>query len=329
MPLTEKPIDIHLNVNEGNFAELGDAIATEIANNNDSKSSFAVKLTLDIGFEDAVYDGSIQHFSMQILALRDEFNLIEHPITFVNFARENFQEDAMLAMISNPLFMSLLSDETFLKLSIYSEAIVAKFLHTDYLAKGLSEINVDHDRQSYPASCAARSILKAEIELGMRPIANYNAKNELEIYAQIWEAPGKVADTQKLIAYLKRLNPNVEGIILDDVLGKTFQVLKDESLIMGFSFFTQQMPKIKSIQDVQDYSLPPDTVALVMVASNDPGGHLVYCQRDASNQIHFVDPGNGKVVKYHSFEALIEAEKGLGVVFELPKPAALLKPSIS
>ena len=85
---------------------------------------------------------------------------------------------------------------------VSKEEVTDFVLNNPVLIKELSNISLN--QQAFNHSCTAKNIVHIAIKLGKMSAEENNLYTELKIYRDIWEAPGGVADMQRIHSYLKK-----------------------------------------------------------------------------------------------------------------------------
>lgn len=314
-----------IKAKEDNFpSEILDLLRAQLTNlrkqNTEPKLEVELRLTCTTGLEEAIDENSINDFAITLKEFVKIFGLNERILNFENLRKDTFiEEQSLQAILLNKDLVSLMTDNAIIQFAVYSETAANMVNDLPHLRSRLEAINVGVDKQTFTSSCAARTIMKLLLDTGLLPEKDYNAATELKIYKKIWTQPGGFADPMLLISLLKAINTDLVGIIFDDTIAKTFNLSNDPSLHIGFSIFHKETPQIATIQKPADYQLPLNTVALVMVDSGQlDGGHLVFCKQQADGKIDVTNPSNGTCKTYSNFEEMMQDEKGLGVIFQVP-----------
>ncbi len=183
--------------------------------------------------------------------------------------------------------------------------------------------------QTFPSSCFACSILMVLKELKL--INEPTRTQELQIYKQIWLEPGKQADIEKVILYLSQYKIKMIGLDFvektDDLLDLSNRIKNSrpelsQHIINQYTLFHQNTNKINqySVLKIEDpYSINNEFFKggftfLISRSSNSQGLHVLFA-RVWQDQFQVIDPENGEIKMYPSFEEYYDSFENFNKAF--------------
>ncbi|QEY52915.1 hypothetical protein [Legionella longbeachae] len=169
--------------------------------------------------------------------------------------------------------------------------------------------------QTFPGSCFACSILMVLKELKL--INEPTRTQELRIYKQIWLAPGKQADIEKVIFYLSQYKIKMIGLDFiektEDLLDLSNRIKKNrpelsQHIINQYTLFHQNKNKINQynvlkIEDphaINNEFFQGGFTFLISRSWSSQGLHVLFA-RVWQDKFQVIDPEHGEVKIYPSF----------------------------
>lgn len=218
-----------------------------------------------------------------------------------------------MAIMSSPTFATKLYDPEFIELC-GAEKTAEMVLQSPDLSTRLNAVDLRLQQQTFPNSCAARSIMNALHALGKLDEKEITRAKELEIYQKIWIKPYSISDPKKIIKFLTEHGVNVINVELEEkqhvktTLENTPQMKKLYKLFKGSS--GSKKMNLDNVENCQEHS----TLLLVTMVDDNP--HVILGRKEKGKFI-MTDTLTGKIDNYDKFSDFIKKVTFTGVFFEL------------
>jgi hypothetical protein len=254
-----------------------------------------------------------------IAALKNfDFSYLNNRRDYSSIIITLLQDLDFLEVLDNDQFTNLLiSSEEIAQFAIKNEAVSNKL---DNIEKELYSEHLGILPQTFVASCTACALLFILKMKGLISDEHCTRTKELEIYTEIWINPGKSANPQKTVDYLKKNGLNVMGIEFVERREKIYKEASDYRK-HAFHLFQQATEynycRINS-EDLNEIKLKEKDIFLLVEDEGDPNHHLVLCLADQTDGLNVIDPFNGMKVHYESFEDYLTEKKNfMGVAYKV------------
>lgn len=314
---------MYLNLTKNQFPE---HLAKIIIENKES--IYDINLVLHEDTNDVLNTSSLDKIMVSI-------DSIPQKITLSLSDLEKLNIDSVKTLLGNSSFIKQLSKESFLALIISSDEAAEFALNNEVIKNKLNNLEpnlyqrLDILPQTFPHSCSACVILKILIENNLLNKEEQTRVKELEIYKDIWVSPGFIADPKKMIDYFCKYNLLVIGFEAGE---RSIDWLKKENFTSestfsianaGYSFF-KQLTKNNFIEikpgELIDESLFSENTSLLVHYVNNPQNntHLLLGKRNSRGEFEVIDPKNGDVKTYNSFNEFYTLDEDfMGISFNV------------
>lgn len=290
--------------------------------------SLANTLTIQLVFsQDSAIDAAWLTRLMTRLAGRD---LREYKQVYLSVeGQENLSMAVVMLLLGNNDFLTKMQFGSFSQLIVSSDELAQFALHNEIIKTKLNACRPTEDRQTFFASCAARSLMKMMHENNLLSDADYTRSKELEIYRQIWLAPGKPACPKKIIEFIRRVSPAQHlNVICVEMTGITHQLLRDIDGVLDGTVASNPVKSVKAAQFKSAFTLfqscSPDRYIKTDVVKENlfPGGYLLLMERNPNDDAHIClaskkvdgkfsvyDPADGSRMNFGSFNDYCQERK--------------------
>jgi len=192
----------------------------------------------------------------------------------------------------------------FLALIKNSEKIARFVLARPDLCEKLDKVKLNHRGQTFLKSCTAYAVMMILRQLDLIPKDEFTRHKELEIYINVWEAPGKIANIQAILNYLK--SQNIPGEVIEDPS-------ISENLI-------RSQP---TLQDKYEKEIKPQKISTFKADILNDGDHLIFFVANSRMNLHtliirrhqekyiLTDPDTLKSIENSSLSDLLQNVRAL------------------
>ncbi|EKD70579.1 MAG: hypothetical protein ACD_46C00485G0004 [uncultured bacterium] len=236
------------------------------------------------------------------------------------FNIKNIQKSTVISLITNKDCLTHLNDLTLIDLIPLSEESVRYALSNSEIKNRLDKVQKNPHEQTFSFSCSAISIMNYLIETNKISKDDFTSSKELEIYSQIWKAPGEEADLNKIIQFCYKNNINIIGIDVKDFRKKYLSNEKSAPMNFMFNFFRKSFKNNYVQLNSSDLNFDPFKTAskLLLIVESDPENtHVVYVSKSKNNNILVIDSAEeGSVKVYSCWKDLLSEQKkftGIGL----------------
>ncbi|MCW8419422.1 dehydrogenase [Fluoribacter dumoffii] len=235
---------------------------------------------------------------------------------------KNLSLDTLKVLLSSEDFVRMLDPQSFLKLIVTSSEIADFVLSNPMLKAKLDDMEPQIDKQKFKNSCTARLIMRILLERGIIDQHDYSPSKELEIYKQIWFAPGKEASPEKIVSFFQRHNLHAVGVEIKELSKASLKKYSRDPVIASlYSLFKKEVPARKklTLTHLSEADFPEGMTTLIVIHTG-----VLHTLLGKKTQEHFevTDPQFGDKKTYNGFMDFLENErKNIGIFFDiLPEP---------
>lgn len=235
----------------------------------------------------------------------------------------------VLADKKDPL--SILKDEKqvneldlqhFLELITVNEDTVKFALSSPYIRKKLNELSIDENEQTFDYSCAAHCILRMLHDFKLIDKSEFTRAKELEIYQQIWESPGDIANPIKIYQYLSQQGIDVSiGEIEKRV--KTILPAIPEEMKLAYSFIQSKKELKKTLYEEGSVLSKDKSYLLIAVCGHGIHFHILYAKCEDDKFIVFSPSSEDTkhTAEFHSFADFVsQCPLFTGMMYAISNP---------
>lgn len=191
--------------------------------------------------------------------------------------------------------------------AVRSNANAKIILSNEQLKNKLNNINKS-DTQTFINSCAARAIMLFLRDINKLSPEECTRSKELEIYMQIWSAPGEEADPVKIMDFFNRNHIKVTGIDVCDIskkwLLREIGHSKTNRLAQAYGLFSvsagKNITKHDSANEFDEDIFSSDCEGLLATKSVN-GVHIVLVNK-SGDKFCVTNPFDGSKNYYASFD---------------------------
>jgi hypothetical protein len=240
----------------------------------------------------------------------------------IKTACSHLTKDEIIIILSTQFLVDLAYKKSvvlFMYFALYDAGTITLVENTPYLKKLLNQANSDPDTTHFYRGCVPRALINLQRSFHMLEEKEINAFTELEIYKQVWESPGGLADIKKMLSYLFAMGFDVSVIRVESILTK---VVNNNVLVKSISehFFENQMKDIPI--EKMDFMLPGENrFLLVHFEKWMENLHIIFANRTHENKFIVFDPVKS-VLRYESLHEFVAQDSTfLGVLFQVNQRA--------
>jgi hypothetical protein len=235
--------------------------------------------------------------------------------------QENLSIAVIQVLLANKDFVAKMQFTSFAQLIVSTDELAQLALHNEIIKTKLNGYKPTEDKQTFFASCAARSLMKMMQENDLLSDADYTRSKELEIYSQIWLAPGQPACPKKLIEFIRRvplaqhlnvicvemtdithkLLRDMDGVLNGIVASDPVKLIKATQFKSAFMLFKSSSPDKYITTDAVKENLFPGGYLLLMEKNPDDNAHICLASKNAEGKFSVYDPADGSRMNYDSF----------------------------